>query len=504
MGLSQKERESARTMSIMGACSRRHIGAALFAPRGRGDSVPAREPLYGRMAVWEHRRSFINSFISTRAQCVCVFAFACACVCVCASLAPRCHPSRALLYTKKVHEIICWVPALCSLFNHPPAARVVLPVTTMVRAAAPDPRVPRAGRNQPAGASASYESDQRGPHEGGRQAGRDGAGEGCIRALLRRMCGLRARAARGRGNGTRGQTGGGRVLADTGWSMRTSPTAVASSLDPGAPSLQATSANDDANMPDAGALKEREAAQKVAQAKAQAQAQAQAQAAQKTQEGGREQARRAQEPAEETQAPAQEAQGEGAVEAGLDADAHGEGGGKRQRAEREGRGGGQHSDRRIVGGGGDMDDEVDAEDEEAWMLKQAAEVDTAPLDSALADDGSSTTPLYVISKNKGMHTKDDFMTEISKNCKFDVMLFVAQGRETCWRGFFEETRTNRVDSRIDRLQGARPCKDMKSIFRETSRYFGAPGSILNLRRLQRSTPSERRRIERSRTRIMTT
>ena len=75
--------------------------------------------------------------------------------------------------------------------------------------------------------------------------------------------------------------------------------------------------------------------------------------------------------------------------------------------------------------------------------------------------------------------------------------------DTCWRGFFEETREGRTNSHVERLSGpTRTHTSMKGMFSEASRYFGAPGSIFNLRRTENATRQEKADIDDSRARLM--
>ena len=68
--------------------------------------------------------------------------------------------------------------------------------------------------------------------------------------------------------------------------------------------------------------------------------------------------------------------------------------------------------------------------------------------------------------------------------------------DTCWKGFFEETRDQGVRSHIESLSGpTRRHKDMPGMFKEASRYFGAPGNIFNLQRREKASVRERRRID---------
>ena len=75
--------------------------------------------------------------------------------------------------------------------------------------------------------------------------------------------------------------------------------------------------------------------------------------------------------------------------------------------------------------------------------------------------------------------------------------------DTCWRGFFEETREGRVNSHVERLSGpGRMHTTMKGMFREASRFFGARGAIFNLRRTEDATEQEKADIERARAEMM--
>ena len=75
--------------------------------------------------------------------------------------------------------------------------------------------------------------------------------------------------------------------------------------------------------------------------------------------------------------------------------------------------------------------------------------------------------------------------------------------DTCWRGFFEETREGRVNSHVERLSGpGRMHTNMKGMFQEASRFYGARGAIFDLRRAENATKQEKEDIERSRAELM--
>ena len=75
--------------------------------------------------------------------------------------------------------------------------------------------------------------------------------------------------------------------------------------------------------------------------------------------------------------------------------------------------------------------------------------------------------------------------------------------DTCWRGFFEETREGRVNSHVQRLSGpGRMHSTMKGMFQEASRFFGAQGAIFNLRRAENASRQEQSDIEQARHALM--
>ena len=75
--------------------------------------------------------------------------------------------------------------------------------------------------------------------------------------------------------------------------------------------------------------------------------------------------------------------------------------------------------------------------------------------------------------------------------------------DTCWRGFFEETREGRVNSHVQRLSGpGRMHSTMKGMFKEASRFFGAQGAIFNLRRAENASRQEQSDIEQARHALM--
>ena len=72
----------------------------------------------------------------------------------------------------------------------------------------------------------------------------------------------------------------------------------------------------------------------------------------------------------------------------------------------------------------------------------------------------------------------------------------SEREDTCWRGFFEETRDKGDRCHVESLSGpTRRHADMPGMFREASRYFGAPGSIFNLQRRERADSRGQRDID---------
>ena len=75
--------------------------------------------------------------------------------------------------------------------------------------------------------------------------------------------------------------------------------------------------------------------------------------------------------------------------------------------------------------------------------------------------------------------------------------------DTCWRGFFDETREGRANSHVERLSApTRMLTNMNGMFTEASRFFGARGSIFNLKRTESATRQEQADIKSARAKLM--